>query len=461
MSRKFKCDTIPSKWLDENGRRLDCGPYMSGAIEAREIINNLRASKEPLSNLTEDIINPGRIPRNWVTDPEHGILFLTSSDILQADLSCIRMIAKSAIKSNPKLIIKKNSTLITRSGSIGRLAYARSEMDRMACTEDVLRVIPDENVVKPGYLYAYLGSCFGIPLVISGTYGAIIQHIEPAHIADLPVPRLGEVEDQAHELVQRAADLRADASQLLSIEIKKLEEEIGAGPVQWKHLKSQSFACGTKLINSSRLRLDAFHHVGYADEALQNVHVPLIEFSQVGRALLPPFLKRIWVEEEGYEFLGGAELMTMEQTSGRFISSKIRTIDKFMVKPGYVLYPCVGQRYGIFGRSVLANRHLIGKAVSQAVMRLIPNDPKDAGYVSIYLATGFGMRLCMRFSAGSSIPALGEEDAAKTPIYWPEEPQRHAISEIAEKAWESRARATELEDEARKLVENAIKEGGR
>ncbi len=35
MSRKFQCKAIPSTWLENNGRRLDCGPYMSGAIEAR------------------------------------------------------------------------------------------------------------------------------------------------------------------------------------------------------------------------------------------------------------------------------------------------------------------------------------------------------------------------------------------------------------------------------------------
>ena len=94
------------------------------------------------------------------------------------------------------------------------MAYSRSDMNGMACTEDVLRVIPCEEKVEPGYIYAYLCSKFGVPLVISGTYGSIITHLEPHHIADLPVPRLGEVEDQAHELIQRAADAQVESGKL-------------------------------------------------------------------------------------------------------------------------------------------------------------------------------------------------------------------------------------------------------
>ena len=65
-------------------------------------------------------------------------------------------------------------------------------MDGMACSEDVLRVVPDPDRILPGYLYAFLSSKFGKSLVVGGTYGAIIPHIEPHHIASLPVPRLGE-----------------------------------------------------------------------------------------------------------------------------------------------------------------------------------------------------------------------------------------------------------------------------
>ncbi len=464
MSRKFQIKAVPSSWIEKQGRRLDCGPYMSGAMEARELLRKLSVRKDILRDLTggiSGIVNAGRITRLWVDDPSQGFPFLSSTDILQADLSSISHIAKSVARQNDQLLIKDRWTLITRSGTIGRMAYSRSDMNGMACTEDVLRVIPDERLVKPGYIYAYLCTKFGLPIVISGTYGSIITHLEPDHISDLPVPRLGAVEDQAHDLVQKAADLRSEANRLLADASTDLELEIGGGPVEWAHQYVQAFAVQTATLSSKVARLDAFHHIGYVGEALEKAAVPLVEVQNYARALRPPIMKRIRVEEGGFEFLGGGDLVTLDQRSETHISARTPNIDKFIVHPGYILFQCVGQRYGLFGRPVLANRSIIGKAVTEAVMRLIPHDTRDAGYISVYLSTGFGQRLGMRYSAGTSIPVLQEEGARKILIYWPEEGRRHEISKVAEQAWENRALATELEDEARTLVERTIEEGGR
>jgi type I restriction enzyme S subunit len=49
----MKIKSIPSKWLESNGCRLDCGPYMSGAFEARMAIAALKAKKTSLAELTE------------------------------------------------------------------------------------------------------------------------------------------------------------------------------------------------------------------------------------------------------------------------------------------------------------------------------------------------------------------------------------------------------------------------
>jgi type I restriction enzyme S subunit len=209
---------VMASWLREQGFRLDAPPFLSGALEARKLLERLSVKKEPLVSLTQEelgIFHAGRIKRHWVTEPEYGILFLSSTDILQADLSHLSLISKRVVAENPQLTIRKDWSLITRSGSIGRMAYARPDMDGMACSEDVLRVVPNPDRVLPGYLYAFLSSKFGVPLVVGGTYGAIIQHIEPHHIANLPVPRLGEkIETRAHTLVQKAAEERTRASEL-------------------------------------------------------------------------------------------------------------------------------------------------------------------------------------------------------------------------------------------------------
>ena len=136
-------------WMREQGVRLDAPPFLSGAIEARKLLERLPVKKEPLERLTlggeEGIFHAGRIKRQWVTDPKYGIPFLSSTDILQADLSRLALISKRAVKENPKLTIRKDWSLITRSGSIGRMAYVRSDMDGMACSEHVMRVVPNPD----------------------------------------------------------------------------------------------------------------------------------------------------------------------------------------------------------------------------------------------------------------------------------------------------------------------------
>ena len=186
---------VRSGWLDEGGRRLDCNPYMSGALEARDTLKRLPVT-EKLSAVTARIFHAGREARLWVSDADHGVLFMGSSDIRVADFSALPLIAKRQVERNPLFTLGSGWTLITRSGTIGRMAYARPDMAGMACSEHVLRVVPDVGRIPSGYLYAFLSSRYGVPLVVSGTYGAIIQHIEPEHIAELPVPRFGPVFEQ-------------------------------------------------------------------------------------------------------------------------------------------------------------------------------------------------------------------------------------------------------------------------
>src|SRR5262249_6979216 len=150
----------------------------------------------------------------WVESPEFGVPFMGSTDILASDLSHLPLLSKKQVIANPDFIVRTGWTLITRSGTIGRMAYARPDMYGIACSEHVMRVEPNAAKVKRGFIFAYLSSRFGLPIVLSGTYGSIIQSIEPHHIADLPVPRLSEIETQADDLIEQAANKRVEASDI-------------------------------------------------------------------------------------------------------------------------------------------------------------------------------------------------------------------------------------------------------
>jgi hypothetical protein len=43
-----------ASWLREQGFRLDAPPFLSGAIEARKLLEQLPVKKEPLASLTAE-----------------------------------------------------------------------------------------------------------------------------------------------------------------------------------------------------------------------------------------------------------------------------------------------------------------------------------------------------------------------------------------------------------------------
>jgi type I restriction enzyme, S subunit len=460
---------VKASWMESNGRRLDCNPYLSGAFEAKIILEKLSAKKEPLQNLTlggmNGLINAGRITRNWVNDPEHGLPFLSSTDILQADLSNVSLIAKKAAKLNPKLIIRQDWTLITRSGSIGRMAYCRSDMDGMACTEDVLRVVPDPDRILPGYLYAYLSSKFGVPIVVSGTYGAIIQHIEPHHIADLPVPRLGDaIEGKVHELVVEAAKLRTEASSLLNAAIRKLEDVAGLPHLHRNYIHSDpdtSFASSKLLVS----RLDGLFHSSYHKSALD----PLMKLPDSMRTTVdnmivdiiePKRLKRIQVDNpnHGVPFFGTTALMWVDPEPSYYIPKRLSNIGQYTINENMLLVPRSGQLSGLIGHPVLPYGSLIGGAVSEHAIRVVAKSKMIAGYLFIALVSEYGRRQLKSRAFGSSIPTLDVNMIRQVII--PKLPGKY-IEEIGNIGWkisQMRSEGIQKEHQARQSIEVTIQE---
>lgn len=260
--------SVPSSWLAAEQHRLDCGPFTSGRIEARHKLSALHT--EPLRNLTRGgmagMYHVGMEKLRRVNDAQHGVPFLTSSDICLLDLSHQSFISKRQVQDNQDFLCPPGSTLITRSGTIGRLVYARPEMASMAISQDVLKVVPDSSRIPPGYLFSFLTTRFGIPLIVGGTFGSIIVHIEAENIASLPVPRLGpDVEGEAHSLVESAAASRSRASDMRAQAIG-----IAAAFTDWT-VDDKTPDVSTVLAGALSRRMDAFHHSQKVRRARQSL----------------------------------------------------------------------------------------------------------------------------------------------------------------------------------------------
>ncbi|MDD3178721.1 MAG: hypothetical protein PHQ04_00055 [Opitutaceae bacterium] len=476
MSRKFQVKTVPVSWILHEGRRLDCGPYMSGAIETRILLEKLPFKKNELQSLTRGgisgIINAGRIARIWVDHPDHGYKFLSSADILQFDVNNVSLIAKSVGSQNRNLLIEKNWTLITRSGSIGRMAYAREDMHGLACTEDVLRVIPDESQVHPGYIYAYLSTKFGIPLVTSGTYGSIITHLEPNHIAELPVPRIGDTEEQAHDLIQRAADLRYLAITQINKATKDYFSAAGLediSAVDW-HEKSKKSGFSASLTNANSLR--AINFIPLNKELEEYVKTArswsyISDLTRPGTLRTGPRFKRIDSipdPEIGVELLGQRECFNL-RPDGRWLSKKYLPKDELIFLPeGSTM---IAARGGLDDSNSFARCQFIaGKrtqyAYSQDFLRVIPEQDKILpGCLFAFLRSEMAFRMLRGYSIGSIQQEYHPEMVKWMPVPLVDQETANRVNELVVDAYRKYDEAIDCEDQARTLVERAIEEGGR
>lgn len=462
--------TIPSTWLIEEEHRLDCGPFVKGGIEARKTIEALRYKKDHLVDLTKNglagMYHVGQDKITWAEDEIHGMPFLRSADILKVDLSYQPLISRKQVAGNYLFQCPAGTTLITRSGTIGRMAYMRTDMEDTAISQDVLKVIPDPEKIRPGYLYAFLNSKYGIPIVTGGTFGSIIVHIEAENIADLPVPRLGELEDQAHDLIQSSAELRVEAANLLKTAGQIVNEQFGFP--EKLALSHRVFSCSVASSSLVLKRLEATFHDAVAQESDRLIaSVPRkdllsalgISISETGR------LKQVFVDKEyGAPFLTSGEIFRQRYEPDRFLSNRLLPdVSEWATQEGDLLLARSGQVGGIIGRGVWADSRFAGGCVSVDVLRLgAQNSRILPGYLYAYLfLTDVGYRQLIRTAAGSSIPHLSAPDVLRLHIPRCNDSIEQQVNDLVWNAGRRRAEAQEKEDEARTLVERTIEAGGR
>ncbi|MHA0035513.1 methylation-associated defense system restriction endonuclease subunit S MAD5 [Deinococcus sp. PESE-13] len=453
---------VTSAWLSKEAHRLDAPPFLSGAVEARVLLDKLHAPKQPLRDVSLNLLNPGRTSRTWVTDPEFGIPFLRSSDILAADLSRLPLISKKAIGGQKKFLLEEGWTLVTRSGTIGRMAYARPEMAGMACSEDVLRVIPNPDVIPPGYLYAYLSSRFGKTLVTSGTYGAIIQHIEPEHIADLQVPRFGkEFEERVHGLVSEGAERVSAFQRGIREATKRFFESVGLNDISSVEWHANGPDLGFEAPASQKtLRGMNFNPRFFAlqRQIQAGPHAKLGDLTQPGTLRRGDRFKRVEAEEShAYKLVGQKDLFQLEP-EGRWIA-KSSLGPGSLGSPGLILAAAQGTlgENEVYCRSEFVWSTGIEMAYSEHVLRIQPDESKMLpGCLFAFMRSEMAFRMLRSISSGSKLQDNHYKLLPELPIPLPDRRTQEEVHKLVTDAYENRWRGVELENQARHLVEQAI-----
>ncbi len=465
----MKTSVIQSSWMPEYSYRLDTKPYVGGVLETKLLLRNLK-NTVPLHSLTKGfaggIYNGPQFIRNYVESPEHGVPFMTGSSMLLADLNNLPLLSRPDAQSQKlsHLELQPGMSLISCSGTIGKMAYARPEMKGVWSSQDVLKVVADPKKIQSGYLYACLSSKFGIPLLVSGTYGSIIQHLEPDQIANQPVPRLGDgLEHEIHELVHTSAQWLSEQSKELADATQLFFDSVSLRDIasdEWHadQAKDLGFEATFPFPYSIRAIHFAPRFRKLWNDMLQVRHLPLRELCLPGSLGNGPRFKRIDADlEHAIRLVGQKELFNLKP-EGRLIA--LTSVgDEVRMAEGTIAVAAQGT-FGeteLYCRSQFIWGSWINFAYSQHMLRVVADESKILrGCLFAFFRSQTAFRMLRAISTGSKLQDNHYYFLPRLPIPVPERKVQEKIHSMVVSAYEKRHRAAANEDRAIALVEKAV-----
>jgi type I restriction enzyme S subunit len=447
------------------GSRVDASYHTSPGVQAMRFLKRWQqtgdARRVDTLDQVANMFNGPRFARTYITDPKRGVPFLSSSDMLQADLSGVKLLSRKHTSSQllDSIRLSTGWTLISCSGTVGNTIYVRPDMDGMTGSQHIMRVVPKSDQIPSGYLYTFLSSSLGYALVTRGIYGGLIQHIEPAHIADLPIPRLDPATEQRiHEMIERAAGLWADAtkkleqskkpfSYLLTDEIQRyFPHKTDSSIVKFSELDDKlggHYHSGTYRRLESSIRTGAYEELGQLSTYLS----------------APPPFKHIYLKQPNeHPFITGGQLANRKFTDIRYLSPLgVKDINDYIIRENWLAIYKSGQLDSMLGTTFCVSKHLDGFCLSDHVIRAIVDESKiDPKYVYAFLSTWVGRLLMIRRAVGKSVPFIREKDAATVPIPIVSPDEQNAVVKQVKEALDLRNESLTLEDEAQALLLAAL-----
>lgn len=126
-----------------------------------------------------------------------------------------------------QLAIHMNDTLITRSGTIGKVALTPKHWENWIASEHIIRVVPQSTEIA-GYLNIFLASEYGHKLISRYIYGSVVDEIDDDHVRRIPIPLLKNkaIQKQINDLALKANSLRYEAYSLEQAALKITDEEV-------------------------------------------------------------------------------------------------------------------------------------------------------------------------------------------------------------------------------------------
>ena len=406
----------------------------------------------------------GRLKRHYVDETEPGAVgFLGSSEMLDCKPEPVKFMLNDVKTTDVR--VKQGVVLISRSGTIGNVTYVGNTLSKFFVSEHAIRI---ECKDFPGYVYAFLKTKIGKLIVCSTQYGAVIQEIEPEHLATVPIPDAPTMlKKKIHDLIVRSYELRDESNDLIDQATALLIGELKLPDIDAFDvgLYKKAAPVDTFSVRLSEMsgRLDASYHVPIVNAIVEHLRQHAEEVTTVGdsrisrEVILPGRFKRVYVDEGyGRVFIGGKQLYELDPTNKKYLSNVHhgdRISRQLELHENMTLITCSGT----IGKVALVGKHWENWTANQHIIRILPASEDIAGYLNIFLASDYGKVLITRFTYGSVVDEIDDNHVRQIAIpLLKNHTVQKKINDLALEANEKRYQAYLLEQEALQIMDRDV-----
>lgn len=460
-----------SKEVNRGLHRLEGAFYGSNGYRAVLQMKRSRFKIESVGDHSE-VTWHGPFARTFVDDTDAGVPFLSSSDIMLSKIEPTSFLSRQLTSRLERLLVSSGTIMVSCSGTIGNVALCTPDIDGMAVSQHAIRVVTDKQ--WSGVIYCFLESDLGQFLVTRNKSGSVIESIYEGDVANLPLPLLpAALRTELTRLLDESCQLRATANRLLDEAIADVQHQCylpDIGDFHESHVNGDQpltfvHSAAKRLFDESlgfgERRLDATYHEPAA-VAVARYILSHGRGHRLGDLLVAvrnsTLRKRNYVDDSelGVALIGGKQLMQWRPHGLKYLSKALtRNLSNETAERGWTIVSCGGT----LGRCQYIHRNFEGWAMSQDVMRIIPDESNVAsGFIYAFLASEYGQIQIQSRGYGSVIPRLRDFQFNSIAIPLPDD-KGEAIHEKVVSAYDARGDAHDLEDEAFRLFETAIERG--
>ena len=427
--------------------------------------NNFKLAKHlkttKLSSLA-DVVGFGPFKRYYIENIKYGVPLISSSEMMESNPSCEGIISSELTKEVSKYLVSRNTILVSCSGTIGNITLVDSRLVNKAISQHALRVIAN-NETHIGFLYSFLNSEYGYSIISGKKSGAVIDEIyeNDLNIIDIPVISEDYIlelntlildafanRDLANEYLEKASQLIHLYNKLPEFSDSELSKIDSETEIKKTNLSEFTFD----------YRLDAHFYNPLAEKAVGNIKQFASKYESLFNLADCSFKgsrsTRNYVDKDhGIPFLSGKNIVQIRGNYKYISRTETNNLSDMILEKNQILI----SRSGTLGRTVFVWNNYENFAASEHLIRVVPNSELiDEGYLYAFLSTDYGYHQLLRYKHGSVIDEITEGQISQSVIPLPSDKQQKEIGDLVRNAYNLRAEAIRLEDEAQEILTQAL-----